>query len=104
MSEALERAAQESTTVLISGEAGIGKTRLVEGASHDSLRERGRVSRSVAASPCGDGGLPYAPIARHSRRWLPSSAKGGSTRCSELAAPVLDRIMPGLAGNRLHDR
>ncbi len=48
-------------TVLVGGEAGIGKTRLVE-----ELRDRARAGGSLVATgvctPTEGGGLPYGPV------------------------------------------
>jgi DNA-binding NarL/FixJ family response regulator/tetratricopeptide (TPR) repeat protein len=82
--------------LLISGEAGVGKSRLV-GELSRSAAERGmRVARGACAN-LGDGGLPYGPIV-DCLRGLP-----GELDSDELAiavgrsGPDLARLVPALA-------
>jgi DNA-binding CsgD family transcriptional regulator/tetratricopeptide (TPR) repeat protein len=99
MSEALERAAQEATTVLVSGEAGIGKTRLIEELAR-LARERGAPFAIGGCVALGDGGLPYAPIAGALQMLAAEVDRGRVDALFGPAAPALNRIMPGLAATR----
>jgi DNA-binding CsgD family transcriptional regulator len=61
LSAAFELAARgRSTTVLIGGDAGVGKTRLVEEFSSKARSEGALVATGVCV-PTDSGGLPYAP-------------------------------------------
>lgn len=78
----VEAAAGTSRTVLVTGEAGIGKTRLLEVLADDLARSDGLVLRG-ACVPLGGHSPPYAPL----RAVL-----------SDLAAEVGAEALPGMAG------
>ncbi|WP_165367893.1 ATP-binding protein, partial [Phytoactinopolyspora endophytica] len=93
---ALDRAiAGNPATVLVSGEAGVGKTRLVT-----EFAERARAAgASVVFGQCielGDSGLPYGPIIGIMRELL---SQLGTERFLELAGPgrdVIAHLLPEL--------
>lgn len=83
-------------TVLLSGEAGVGKTRLV---SEFAAEAAGQAARVVVAQcvEFGGGGLPYAPVAGAVRELI---AQLGEERLLELAGPgrqALAGLLPQLA-------
>jgi len=77
-------AAGRAATVLVAGDAGIGKTRLV-----DELGERARAARALVATgvcvPIDGGGLPYGPIVGILRDLLRQSSDAA---VSELLGPL----------------
>ncbi len=108
LNEALEAAAAgRPSLALVSGEAGIGKTRLVE-AIETAARERAFVVLHGECLEFGGGELAYAPVAAALRRlpadwtaeWLdelPAEARGA-------LAAVLPRETPGNGGpGRVHE-
>jgi ATP/maltotriose-dependent transcriptional regulator MalT len=92
--QALARAAQgEPTTLLVAGESGVGKSRLV-----DECAERARAAGArVLTGDCvelGDGELPYAPIVgalRELRRELGAEAFGELAGAGQVE---LGRLLP----------
>jgi DNA-binding CsgD family transcriptional regulator len=93
---ALARArAGEPATVLVGGEAGIGKTRLVE----ELARRAGEEAR-VLVGDCvelGADGLPFAPLTAALRGLLHELGAGGVRELLPgVQAPELARLLPGL--------
>ena len=94
---ALERAATgESAALVVAGEAGVGKSRLVEelGRAAESEGMRVLVGRCV---DIGDGELPYAPITAALRRLLASLSPEEVEAVFGPDRTVLARLVPGLA-------
>jgi DNA-binding CsgD family transcriptional regulator len=85
----------EPAVVLLGGEAGVGKTRLVDELTTRCTSDGIRVLVG-GCLPVGDGGLPYAPIVEMLRGLL---ADLGAEAVRELAGPSwleLARLAPGL--------
>jgi DNA-binding CsgD family transcriptional regulator/tetratricopeptide (TPR) repeat protein len=85
----------EPAVVLVGGEAGIGKTRLVFEAA-DRCRRAGARMLAGGCLPVGGDGLPYAPIVE-ALRPLPTELGVGAVR--ELVGPSwpeLARLLPAL--------
>ena len=85
----------EPAVVLVGGEAGVGKTRLVAELTARCAIDGTRVLTGGCV-PVGDGALPYAPIVE-ALRALP--AELGADAVRELAGPSwpeLARLLPGL--------
>jgi DNA-binding CsgD family transcriptional regulator len=85
----------EPAVVLLGGEAGVGKTRLVAELTTRCTSDGTRVLVG-GCLPVGDGGLPYAPIVEMLRGLL---ADLGADAVRELAGPSwpeLARLAPGL--------
>ena len=93
---ALKRAADaDPTVVLVGGEAGVGKTRLVAELIARSIPDGTRVLVGGCV-PVGDGALPYAPIVE-ALRTLVGDLGVGAVR--ELVGPAwreLARLLPAL--------
>lgn len=96
LEEAFEAARDGRTArVVITGEAGIGKTRLVT-AFADRAREGGAsVLFGVSAGP-GGAQLPYAPFAEAMRGWLGGASPAGR-RAAEADESLLAALLPELA-------
>ena len=75
-----------TTTVLVGGDAGVGKTRLVEEFSSIARGEHALVATGVCV-PTDSGGLPYAPLVGIVRDML-----------SQLASPNADAVGPVARG------
>ena len=85
----------EPAVVLVGGEAGVGKTRLVAELTARCAIDGTRVLTGGCV-PVGDGALPYAPIVEALR---PLPAELGADAVRELAGPSwpeLARLLPGL--------
>jgi predicted ATPase len=85
----------EPAVVLVGGEAGVGKTRLVAELTAHRAIDGTRVLTGGCV-PVGDGALPYAPIVEALR---PLPAELGADAVRELAGPSwpeLARLLPGL--------
>ncbi len=100
LTEAVERAREGAAAViLIGGEAGIGKTRLIDEVSARSI-ERGAIALQGGCVSLGDGGgLPFAPIVEALRRLPATLADGrfGEIDFDSLRTPAtleLGRLMP----------
>jgi DNA-binding CsgD family transcriptional regulator/tetratricopeptide (TPR) repeat protein len=93
---ALKRAADaEPAVVLVGGEAGIGKTRLIAELTARRAHGGTRVLYGGCV-PVGDGGLPYAPIVEALRALL---SDVGVNKVRELVGPSwseLARLLPAL--------
>lgn len=82
LAEAWRRAtAGESTLVVIAGEAGIGKSRLVDIVAARASGSGARVLRG-GCLPLGTGGLPYAPFVEAFRILLRGIDPACSRPCS----------------------
>jgi DNA-binding NarL/FixJ family response regulator len=96
LESARRRAADgEPAVVLLGGEAGVGKTRLIAELTTRCTSDGTRVLVG-GCLPVGDGGLPYAPIVEMLRGLL---ADLGAEAVRELAGPSwpeLARLAPGL--------
>ena len=73
-------AAGQGRTVVIGGEAGIGKSRLV-GALVDHARADSAYALSGACLPTGSGAIPYAPFVEAIRELTRSMEPAGSRGC-----------------------
>ncbi|MEV0405935.1 AAA family ATPase [Actinoallomurus sp. NPDC050550] len=84
----------DSRVVLVSGEAGVGKTRLVERFA-DAAQDRGVLVLSGACVASGQDGLPLAPILMALRRLV---GRIGRDRLIALCSglPELARLLPEL--------
>lgn len=86
----------EATTVVVSGDAGIGKTRLVRELAGLARRHRARVVGG-ACLELHDGVLPYAPVVE-ALRTLATDLDGDElARVLGAAGPELARLVPSLA-------
>ena len=95
---AVERAAAgQSATVVVAGEAGVGKSRLVEELARTAEDQgiRVLVGRCV---DIGDGELPYAPIAGALRGLLAGLSEEEAEAVFGPDRAVLGRLVPELAG------
>ncbi|RDD88353.1 hypothetical protein DVZ84_15550 [Streptomyces parvulus] len=108
LKDALGRAdAAEPQALLLGGEAGVGKTRLVEEFAGEATR-RGAVVALGGCVEIGADGLPFAPFStalRALRRHLPAElAAAAAGQEEELARllPELGEATPGSGGGR-HD-
>ena len=94
---ALERAATgESATLVVAGEAGVGKTRLVEELAWAAEGEGMRVLVGRCVD-IGDGELPYAPITGALRRLVASLLPEEVEAVFGPDRTVLARLVPDLA-------
>ncbi|GLW66148.1 LuxR family transcriptional regulator [Actinomadura rubrobrunea] len=99
LTAALDRAAAESAaTVLVSGDAGIGKTHLVT-ALAGIARERGC---AVLVGQCAELGesMPYLPLADALWRGVRDPRQGEAVRAALESRPVLRRLLPDGDGGR----
>jgi ABC-type oligopeptide transport system substrate-binding subunit/type II secretory pathway predicted ATPase ExeA len=94
-----QRAANgEGQVLLISGEPGIGKTRLVR----ELMAQSRFTGAQVLLGECyAEGGVPYAPLAQMIQAALPSPASGGGLRggLSQTLIADLLTIAPALRAN-----
>ena len=77
---------QQRATVLLIGEAGMGKTRLIEAVAQ---RQRAQSALVVSARP-GDQAVPYALA----RRWLRALASHGGLPAEARTRAALARLLP----------
>ena len=93
------RSAQQGipTTVLVGGEAGIGKTRLI-GEFTARARERGALVLEGACLELGQHGLPYAAVSEALRGLDGALAPAELGRLAGEDLPDLARVVPGLRG------
>ena len=97
---AIDRArAGSATALVVAGEAGVGKTRLLAAFS-DAARRDGVLVLSGGCIDLGDGGVPYAPIVEALRTWVRGATQEDresilGTGRSELARLVPDLAAPG---------
>ncbi len=85
------------TTVLVGGEAGIGKTRLI-GEFTARARERGALVLQGACLELGQHGLPYAAISEALRGLDGALAPAELRRLAGQDVSDLARVVPGLRG------
>jgi len=94
LAEAYARAAAgDSRTVLVAGEAGIGKTRLVDGFAATAAAGGGRIM-SGGCLPLGDGGLPYGPFVEALRSLFRDVDPGALPALLGPGRAELARLMP----------
>jgi hypothetical protein len=92
----LERAAQgRPQVVLVSGDAGVGKTRLLL-ALADRARRRGMRVLMGASVELGDIGLPYLPVVDALRGLADDPEEAGLLAAAATTAPGLGRLLPGI--------
>jgi len=93
---ARKRAADgEPAVVLVGGEAGVGKTRLVTELSHRSVADGSRVLTG-GCLPFGDSALPYAPIVEALRALVADLGAGEVRGLIGPSWPELARLQPAL--------
>ena len=98
LDEALAESARGGTpTVLIGGEAGVGKTRLL-GELHEISRKSGVAWGAGGCIALGAGALPYAPVAEALHALLTELDESALRDALGERAGDLVRILPGLAG------
>jgi tetratricopeptide (TPR) repeat protein len=99
LDDALTRATRgEGSTVIVAGEAGIGKTRLLSSVADDAA-SRGFVVLFGGCVELGEEGVPLAPVAEALRRLRDQV---GTDRLLELlgtTVPELGALVPGLASD-----
>ncbi|MGC0374620.1 helix-turn-helix transcriptional regulator [Streptomyces sp. SAI-229] len=96
LNTALTRAATEPQALLIAGEAGVGKTRLVEEFAAEA-RRRGAIVALGGCVEIGADGLPFAPFStalRQLRRELPDQLAAAASGQEEELARLLPEIGP----------
>ncbi|GAA3176586.1 LuxR family transcriptional regulator [Streptomyces virens] len=94
LNTALARATAEPQALLVGGEAGVGKTRLVEEFAA-SARRRGAVVALGGCVEIGADGLPFAPFStalRHLRRELPDQLAAAAAGQEEELARLLPEL------------
>jgi predicted ATPase len=91
-----QAAAGESATVVVGGEAGVGKTRLVAELI-DQARARGALALTGGCLEVGDGVLPFAPVAELLRELRGSLDEVELARVLGGARGYLQRLVPELA-------
>ena len=100
LEQALRSAEQGApTTVLIGGEAGIGKTRLI-GEFTVRARDRGALVLEGACLELGEQGLPYAAVSEALRGLDGALASGELRRLAGEDVADLARVVPGLRGEQ----
>ncbi|MER5637576.1 AAA family ATPase [Kitasatospora sp. NPDC002227] len=98
LAQALARAAQgEPTAVLIGGEAGVGKTRLIEEFLDRAAQDTTVVTTLGACLEVGAEGLPFAPMATALRR-LHRQLGAELDRAAEGMEGHLTRLLPDFGG------
>ncbi|HEV2919691.1 MAG TPA: AAA family ATPase, partial [Actinomycetota bacterium] len=92
----LERAAQgRPQVVLVSGDAGVGKTRLLL-ALADRAHRRGMRVLAGGCVELGDIGLPYLPVVDALRGLADDPEEAGLLAAAATTAPGLGRLLPGI--------
>ncbi len=84
-----------SAAVLVAGEAGVGKSRLVA-AFMPTARAAGALVLVGGCIDLGDGGIPYAPIVEAIRTWLRSAPEERVRRVIGPGRAELARLVPDL--------
>ncbi len=96
MQDALDRVADGSPEIVIlAGEAGIGKTRLIA-EFVDGARERGALVLQGGCLDLADGGMPYGPLTEALRGYLRDVPP---ERVGEILGPAreeIGRLLPGI--------
>jgi DNA-binding CsgD family transcriptional regulator/tetratricopeptide (TPR) repeat protein len=85
----------DPAVVLVGGEAGVGKTRLIAELTSRCVTEGTRVL-SGGCVPVGDGALPYAPIVEALRTLLGDVGVGAVRELVGPSWPELARLLPAL--------
>jgi predicted ATPase len=85
----------EPAVVLVGGEAGVGKTRLIAEMTVRCARDGTRVLTG-GCLPVGDGALPYAPIVEALRALLGDVGVGAIRELVGPSWPELARLLPAL--------
>ena len=94
ISQAIEQArAGQGRTVLIGGEAGIGKSRVLA-AALEMARSRGAIVLQGGCVGLAEGALPFAPIVEAIR---PLLADGGQRRSGDTDTGEIDDALQGMA-------
>ncbi|HYY79659.1 MAG TPA: AAA family ATPase, partial [Actinomycetes bacterium] len=92
----LERAEQgRPQVVLLAGDAGVGKTRLLL-ALADRARRRGMRVLMGASVELGDIGLPYLPVVDALRELADDPEEASLLAAAAVTAPGLGRLLPGI--------
>jgi DNA-binding CsgD family transcriptional regulator/tetratricopeptide (TPR) repeat protein len=92
----LDRAGQgRPQVVLVAGDAGVGKTRLLL-ALADRARRRGMRVLSGGCVELGDIGLPYLPVVDALRELADDPEEAGLLAGAAMTAPGLGRLLPGI--------
>jgi DNA-binding CsgD family transcriptional regulator len=86
------------TTVLVGGEAGIGKSRLVAEVARAAREDGGVVLEGASISLGNDEGLPLAPIADALRALVRQLPPDAIQEVVGSAGPALGRLVPELGG------
>ena len=86
-----------ATTLLLAGEAGVGKSRLV-GEAMRMASERGMQVLRGACVNIGAAGVPYGPIVEALRELQRELPPGEMAELAGVAAPDLARLLPSLGG------
>ena len=84
-----------SAAVLVAGEAGIGKTRLISEFA-DVARAAGSLVLVGGCIDLGEGGVPYAPIVEALRSWIRATPEGQVARVVGPGRAELARLVPDL--------
>lgn len=94
LEEALERAcAGEPSAFIVSGEAGVGKTRVIQELRHRA-DERGAQVVHGGCIPLAEGTLPYAPLVAALRQGLQHSGETIRERLTPTTTAQLARLLP----------
>ena len=97
LSDALGRAAAESpAVVIVGGEAGIGKTRLVGEVAARARERGGLVLQGGCISIGSDDGLPYGPIAEVLRNLARTTERVDLDELIDPSTRELGRLVPDL--------
>ena len=96
LTEALDHAhAGRSSTFVVAGEAGVGKTRLVNEIGLQA-RERGAVVLYGGCVDLGENGSPYAPLVEALRTWAQHTTDAEIDEIVGRGRPELARLVPDL--------
>jgi DNA-binding NarL/FixJ family response regulator/tetratricopeptide (TPR) repeat protein len=91
-----DAAERHGRTVVIGGEAGIGKTRLVD-ALADAARDRQYIVLTGACLPTGSGSVPYGPFLEWLRPLVKSVEPGRISAVLGPARSEIARLLPEIA-------
>ncbi|MEJ7696881.1 MAG: AAA family ATPase [Candidatus Limnocylindrales bacterium] len=90
-----EASAGRPRVVVVAGEAGIGKSRLVREVA-DRVRAQGDRVLSGGCLDIGDGGLPYLPVAEAIRGLIRDTSDPEADRLLGPAREDVELLLPGL--------
>jgi DNA-binding CsgD family transcriptional regulator len=85
----------DSATVLVAGEAGVGKTRLISEFA-DAARAEGSLVLIGGCIDLGEGGVPYAPISEALRSWIRVTPDAQVAQVVGPGRAELARLVPDL--------